>query len=151
MLDIFDKWDLECEEIGVVTSGGTVNYYWEGNLVGTLPAESAVLGGGAPVYHREWTEPTYFQEYKNFSIDSIEEPNDIRDIAKQMVALPNIASKRFIYEQYDSMVGTRNMGTNDPSDAGVVNIKGTNKALAMSVDCNCATCTQTRKLVVLWR
>jgi phosphoribosylformylglycinamidine synthase II len=136
VLDIFDKWDLECEEIGVVTSGGTVNYYWEGNLVGTLPAESAVLGGGAPVYHREWTEPTYFQEYKKFSIDSIEEPNDIRDIAKQMVALPNIASKRFIYEQYDSMVGTRNMGTNDPSDAGVVNIKGTNKALAMSVDCN---------------
>ena len=136
VLDIFDKWDLECEEIGVVTSGGTVNYYWEGNLVGTLPAESAVLGGGAPVYHREWTEPAYFQEYKKFSIDSIQEPKDIKDIARKMVALPNIASKRFIYEQYDSMVGIRNMGTNDPSDAGVVNIKGTNKALAMSVDCN---------------
>ena len=136
VLDIFDKWDLECEEIGVVTQGGTVNYYWDGELVGSLPAESAVLGGGAPVYHREWSEPAYYQEYKKFHISTVEEPTDFKAVATKMVALPNIASKRFIYEQYDSMVGTRNMGTNDPSDAGVVNIKGTNKALAMSVDCN---------------
>ena len=136
VLDIFEKWDLECEEIGVVTEGGTVNYYWENELMGTIPAESAVLGGGAPVYHREWAEPEYYQEYKKFDINSIDEPSDLKAVAKQMVALPNIASKRLIYEQYDSMVGTRNMGTNDPSDAGVVNIKGTDKALAMSVDCN---------------
>jgi len=136
VLDIFDKWDLECEEIGVVTQGGTVNYYWDGDLVGSLPAESAVLGGGAPVYHREWSEPAYYQEYKKFHISTVEEPADLKAVATKMVALPNIASKRFIYEQYDSMVGTRNMGTNDPSDAGVVNIKGTDKALAMSVDCN---------------
>ena len=136
VLDIFDKWDLECEEIGVVTQGGTVNYYWDGELVGSLPAESAVLGGGAPVYHREWSEPAYYQEYKKFHISTVEEPLDLKAVATKMVALPNIASKRFIYEQYDSMVGTRNMGTNDPSDAGVVNIKGTDKALAMSVDCN---------------
>jgi phosphoribosylformylglycinamidine synthase len=136
VLDIFDKWDLECEEIGVVTEGGTVNYFWDSELVGALPAESAVLGGGAPVYHREWSEPTYYQEFKNFDINAVEEPADLKSVATKMVALPNIASKRFIYEQYDSMVGTRNMGTNDPSDAGVVNIKGTDKALAMSVDCN---------------
>ena len=136
VLDIFDKWDLECEEIGVVTQGGTVNYYWDGELVGSLPAESAVLGGGAPVYHREWSEPAYYQEYKKFHISTVEEPADLKAVATKMVALPNIASKRFIYEQYDSMVGTRNMGTNDPSDAGIVNIKGTDKALAMSVDCN---------------
>ena len=136
VLDIFDKWDLECEEIGVVTQGGTVNYYWDGELVGSLPAESAVLGGGAPVYHREWSEPAYYQEYKKFHISTVEEPADLKAVATKMVTLPNIASKRFIYEQYDSMVGTRNMGTNDPSDAGVVNIKGTDKALAMSVDCN---------------
>ena len=136
VLDIFDKWDLECEEIGVVTEGGTVNYYWEGELMGSIPADSAVLGGGAPVYHREWSEPAYYQEYKKFDINSVAQPEDLKAVAKQMVALPNIASKRAIYEQYDSMVGTRNMGTNDPSDAGVVNIKGTDKALAMSVDCN---------------
>ena len=136
VLDIFDKWDLECEEIGVVTEGGTVNYYWDGALMGTIPAESAVLGGGAPVYHREWSEPAYYEEFKNFDIDAVAEPADLKSVATKMVALPNIASKRFIYEQYDSMVGTRNMGTNDPSYAGVVNIKGTDKALAMSVDCN---------------
>ena len=136
VLDIFDKWDLECEEIGVVTEGGTVNYYWDGELMGTVQAESAVLGGGAPVYHREWTEPAYYQEFKNFDIAAVQEPADLKSVATKMVALPNIASKRFIYEQYDSMVGTRNMGTNDPSDAGIVNIKGTDKALAMSVDCN---------------
>lgn len=136
VLDIFKKWDLECEEIGEVTGDGIVNYYWGDELVGSIPAESAVLGGGAPVYHREWSEPAYYQEYKQFNIDSIAQPSDLKSIAKQMVALPNIASKRYIYEQYDSMVGTRNMSTNAPSDAGVVNIKGTNKALAMSVDCN---------------
>ncbi|HAR21333.1 MAG TPA: phosphoribosylformylglycinamidine synthase subunit PurL, partial [Cryomorphaceae bacterium] len=107
VLDIFDKWDLECEEIGVVTQGGTVNYYWDGELVGSLPAESAVLGGGAPVYHREWSEPAYYQEYKKFHISTVEEPADLKAVATKMVALPNIASKRFIYEQYDSMVGTR--------------------------------------------
>lgn len=136
VLDIFKKWDLECEEIGEVTGDGIVNYYWGEELVGSIPAESAVLGGGAPVYHREWSEPAYYQEYKQFNIDSIVQPSDLKAVAKQMVALPNIASKRYIYEQYDSMVGTRNMSTNAPSDAGVVNIKGTNKALAMSVDCN---------------
>jgi len=136
VLDIFKKWDLECEEIGEVTGDGVVNYYWGDELVGSIPAESAVLGGGAPVYHREWSEPAYYQEYKQFNIDSIAQPSDLKAVAKQMVALPNIASKRYIYEQYDSMVGTRNMTTNAPSDAGVVNIKGTNKALAMSVDCN---------------
>ena len=136
VLDIFDKWDLECEEIGVVTEGGTVNYYWGKELMGSIPADSAVLGGGAPVYHREWSEPAYYQEFKQFKIQSIQEPSDLLAVAQQMVALPNIASKRFIYEQYDSMVGTRNMSTNAPTDAGIVNIKGTNKALAMSVDCN---------------
>lgn len=136
VLDIFDKWDLECEEIGVVTEGGTVNYYWGKELMGSIPADSAVLGGGAPVYHREWSEPAYYQEFKQFNIQSIQEPSDLLAVAQQMVALPNIASKRFIYEQYDSMVGTRNMSANAPTDAGIVNIKGTNKALAMSVDCN---------------
>ena len=133
---IFDKWDLQCEEIGVVTEGGQVNYFWNGELVGSLPAESAVLGGGAPVYHREWSEPAYYQEYKKFSIDQVAEPADLQAVAEKMVTLPNIASKRYIYEQYDSMVGARTLSTNAPTDAAVVNIHGTNKALAMTVDCN---------------
>ncbi len=134
--DIFDKWDLHAEEIGHVTDTGRIRYYMDGALVGDVPAESLVLGGGAPQYKREYTEPAYYQEYKKFDISQIAEPTDLKAVADAMLALPNIASKRWVYEQYDSMVGTRNMTTNRPSDAGVVNIKGTNKALAMTVDCN---------------
>ena len=73
---------------------------------------------------------------KRFQIDSIEEPIDLVEVAKYLSGHENIASKRWVYEQYDSMVGTVNMSTNNPADAGIVNLKGTNKALAMTVDCN---------------
>ena len=134
--DIFDKWDLSCEEIGVVTEGERVRYFMHGELVGDVPCDDLVLGGGAPVYHREWSEPSYYQKWKKFQIDSIEEPKDLIEVAKYLTGHENIASKRWVYEQYDSMVGTVNMSTNDPTDAGIVNLKGTNKALAMTVDCN---------------
>lgn len=134
--DIFDKWDLHAEEIGHVTDTGRIRYFMDGALVGDVPAESLVLGGGAPQYKREYAEPAYYQEFKKFDISQVVEPTDLKAVADAMLSLPNIASKRWVYEQYDSMVGTRNMTTNRPSDAGVVNIKGTNKALAMTVDCN---------------
>ena len=134
--DIFDKWDLHAEEIGHVTDTGRIRYFMDGALVGDVPAESLVLGGGAPQYKREYAEPAYYQEFKKFDISQVVEPTDLKAVADAMLALPNIASKRWVYEQYDSMVGTRNMTTNRPTDAGVVNIKGTNKALAMTVDCN---------------
>ncbi len=133
---IFDKWDLHAEEIGVVTDSDRVRYFMEGELVGDVPAESLVLGGGAPQYKREYKEPAYYQEFKKFSIDSVKQPDDLKEVAIKLLQLPNIASKRWVYEQYDSMVGTRTMTTNRPSDAAVVNIKGTNKGLAMTVDCN---------------
>jgi phosphoribosylformylglycinamidine synthase subunit PurL len=134
--DIFTKWDLHAEEIGFVTDTGRVRYFTNDELVGDVPAESLVLGGGAPQYKREYSEPAYYSEYKKFHIDNVEMPNNLREVGFAMLGLPNIASKKWVYEQYDSMVGTRNMTTNRPSDAGVVNIKGTNKALAMTVDCN---------------
>ena len=133
---IFDKWDLSCEEIGVVTKGERVKYYMYGELVADVPCDDLVLGGGAPVYHREYTEPAYFQEWKKFNIDDITEPTDLVEIAKFLAGHENIASKRWVYEQYDSMVGTVNMSTNFPTDAAIVNLKGTDKALAMTVDCN---------------
>lgn len=134
--DIFDKWDLHAEEIGVVTEGGRVRYFMGGEIVGDVPAESLVLGGGAPVYEREYTEPAYYQEFKKFNIDSIEQPEDLKKVAFELLENPNIASKNWVTDQYDSMVGTNTITTNRPSDAGIVNIKGTNKALAMTVDCN---------------
>ena len=133
---IFDKWDLSCEEIGVVTEGERVRYFMHGELVGDVPCDDLVLGGGAPVYHREWSEPAYYQEWKKFNIESIEQPKDLVEVAKFLTGHENIASKRWVYEQYDSMVGTVNMSTNKPTDAGIVNLKETDKALAMTVDCN---------------
>jgi phosphoribosylformylglycinamidine synthase subunit PurL len=133
---IFDKWDLHAEEIGVVTDSDRVRYFMNGELVGDVPAESLVLGGGAPQYQREYSEPAYYQEYKKFDINSIEQPEDLKEVALFLLQHPNIASKKWVYEQYDSMVGTKTMTTNRPSDAGIVNIKGTDKGLAMTVDCN---------------
>ena len=133
---IFDKWDLNCEQIGEVTEGGQLEYYMGGKLVAHVPAESLVLGGGAPVYEREYKEPEYYKKNKAFSIDSIEEPKDLKAVAKFLWNHPNIASKKWVMEQYDSMVGTINMSTNNPTDAGIVSIKGQDKALAFTVDCN---------------
>ena len=133
---IFYKWDLSCEQIGEVTPGDRVKYYMHGELVGDLPCDDLVLGGGAPVYEREYTEPAYYQQYKKFDINNVEQPTDLVEVAKFLTAHQNIASKRWVYEQYDSMVGTINMSTNYPTDAGIVNLKGTDKALAMTVDCN---------------
>ena len=133
---IFDKWDLHAEEIGVVTDSDRVRYFMNGELVGDVPAESLVLGGGAPQYQREYSEPAYFQEYKKFKIEDVQQPEDLKEVAFFLLQHPNIASKRWVYEQYDSMVGTKNMTTNRPSDAAIVNVKGTDKAIAMTVDCN---------------
>lgn len=136
--DIFKKWDLNCANIGEVTQGDRLNFYWNGDLVADVPASTLVLGGGAPQYDREFKEPKYFKETFDFNIDSIEEPDlkECKKIADFIVQHPNIASKRWVYEQYDSMVGSRNMSTNRPSDAAIVNIKETPNAIAMTTDCN---------------
>ncbi|TAE83404.1 MAG: phosphoribosylformylglycinamidine synthase subunit PurL, partial [Bacteroidetes bacterium] len=135
---IFEKWDLTYAQIGEVTDTGRVQYYMHGELVGDIPGESLVLGGGAPVYHREYTEPKYFQEIAKFNINNIADCDlaQAAIIAKKLAAHPNIASKRWVYNQYDSMVGTINQTTNAPSDAGVVKVKGTDKSIAMTTDCN---------------
>jgi len=136
VLDIFDKWDLNCVEIGKVTEGERLKYYFHGELVADVPADDLVLGGGAPVYEREYKEPAYFAEAKKFNISQIEEPLNLQEIIETMITHPNLASKKWVIQQYDSMVGTANMSTNQPTDAGIVNIKGTDKAIALTVDCN---------------
>lgn len=133
---IFEKWDLNCEIIGEVTDTKRLHYYMNGELVADVPAEDLVLGGGAPVYHREYKEPAYFAENKKFDINNVQEPADLKAVAMHLVNHPNIASKRWVINQYDSMVGTVNMSTNAPSDSAIVNIKGTDKAINLTVDCN---------------
>ncbi len=133
---VFDKWDLNCVQIGEVTDTKRLEYYMNGEMVADVPAEDLVLGGGAPVYEREYREPAYYQEYQKFNIDDVAVPENLVDVAEHLVAHPNIASKRWVTDQYDSMVGTATMTTNRPSDAAVVAVKGTSKAIALTVDCN---------------
>ena len=133
---IFAKWDISCVQIGEVTAGPDLEFYAGGALVARVPAASLVLGGGAPVYEREYVEPAYYEECKRFDISKVPEPEDIVAVARKMTGLPNVASKRWVYEQYDTMVGNYNLSINVPSDAGIVGIRGTSRALALTVDCN---------------
>lgn len=136
VIDIFEKWDLPCEQIGEVTNGKMLRFYMNDELEAEMPAESLVLGGGAPVYTREYKEPKYFEKINAFDPSKIPVPEDLKSIAEKLISLPSIASKKWIYEQYDSMVGAANLNTNAPSDAAVVAIHGTKKALALTTDCN---------------
>ncbi len=136
VLDIFEKWDLPCSEIGEVTTDGMLRFFMNGELEAVLPAESLVLGGGAPVNDRPYTTPSYFEKIAAFDPTSVPVPTDLKSVAQQLAVIPNIASKKWIYTQYDSMVGTGNTATNNPSDAPVVLVKETGKALAVTTDCN---------------
>lgn len=133
---VLNRWDINYAIIGEVTEGDTLEFSYRGQVVAQVPASSLVLGGGAPVYDREFREPAYYKEYQKFNIDSVPEPANIGEVLRHLVSHPNIASKRWVTEQYDTMIGTGNMTTNVPSDAGVFNLKGTRKALLMTADCN---------------
>jgi len=133
---VFEKWDLNCEIIGEVIEEDKLEFYVGDELVAEVPASSLVLGGGAPIYDREIKEPAYYKEFKEFNIDDIPIPANLKEVACSLVNHPNIASKKWVYEQYDTMVRTNNLATNFPSDAGIVNIKGTQTALAVTTDCN---------------
>ena len=136
VLDIFEKWDLSASNIGEVTGDGLLKFYMNGVLEAEVPAYELVLGGGAPQYTREYKEPKYFEKIAAFDMNSVEDITDVKTTAEQIIQIPNIASKRWVYTQYDSMVGAANASTNAPSDASIVLAKGTGKALAMTVDCN---------------
>lgn len=133
---VFEKWDLPCSVIGEVTNDGILNFYMHGELEASLPAHDLVLGGGAPQYDREFKEPAYLNEIARFDPSGVEVPANFKTLAEQMIQLPSIASKRWIFTQYDSMVGTVNASTNAPSDAAVVAVKGTRKGIAVTTDCN---------------
>lgn len=135
---VFDKWDLVCEEIGVVTDTERLEFYFHGEKVADVPTQDLVLGGGAPVYKREYSKPEYLKQIAQFKTSAVPRPENYVETAKQLFSSANLVSKRWIYEQYDSMVRTGSMSTNKPSDAALVWVKGTQKALALTTDCNSA-------------
>ncbi|HPN38906.1 MAG TPA: phosphoribosylformylglycinamidine synthase subunit PurL [Melioribacteraceae bacterium] len=133
--EVFDKWDLNCEIIGEVTDTGILEINYEGKLKAKLPAFDLVLGGGAPVYVREQKKPDYIDKLSEYNLNSLPKSNNISNVLKKLIASPNIASKRWVYEQYDSMVRTNTI-VGPGCDSAVIYIKGTNKAIASKTDCN---------------
>ena len=132
---VFDKWDLNCEIIGEVTDTGLLEIDYEGERKAEITAEDLVLGGNAPVYIRETKEPAYLNELRKFDHSALPEPKNIAEVFEKIFSSPNIASKRWVYEQYDSMVRTNTI-VGPGCDSAVIYIKDTDKALAVKTDCN---------------
>ena len=135
---VFAKWDLHAADIGEVTDDGLVRVHWHGEEVACVPAEHLVLGGGAPVYHRETARPAYLDGVQAFDLRTLPDldADGARDVLLQLLGAPNIASKRWVFEQYDTQVRTNTVVGPGASDAAVVRIKGTDRALALKTDCN---------------
>ena len=141
---VFEKWDLHVVEIGIVTDTEQLRVYWHDDLVVDIPAESLVLGGGAPVYHRETQRPTYLDDTQAFDGGQLDDltRETAGDALVALMGAPNICSKRWVFEQYDTHVRTNTVAGPGATDAAVVRLKGTargdagERGLAMKTDCN---------------
>lgn len=135
IIEIFEKWDLNCEVIGYVTDERILEVEQKGEKKAVVDPYDLVLGGGAPVYNREVKEPKYLKEKWSFDFSKLPQPESITEAFEKIFSSPNIVSKKWVYEQYDSMVRTNTI-VGPGSDAAVIYIKDTNKALATKTDCN---------------
>ncbi|MCX6174526.1 MAG: phosphoribosylformylglycinamidine synthase subunit PurL [Ignavibacteriales bacterium] len=133
--EIFSKWDLHCEIIGEVTDKQKVIINYNGEKKAEISPIELVLGGNAPVYFRETAEPKYLEETRKFNCRKLPEPESLGEVFEKIFSSPNIASKRWVYQQYDSMVRTNTI-VGPGSDSAVIYIKDTNKAIAAKTDCN---------------
>lgn len=136
IINVYKKWDLNAVVIGFVTDSGRVVYKKDGEIKADIPAHSLVLGGGAPVYIRETKEPDYLRSTGSFDDSIVSENRPLDKVIRQLLASPNIASKRWVFEQYDHMVRTNTVSGPGPSDAAVIRLKGSKKGLAVKTDCN---------------
>ena len=134
---IFEKWDLHAEEIGFVTDDALMRVKENGVTVAEIPAK--MLADEAPVYIREEKEPEYLKKAQAFDPKTLGNPGDLNAALLKLLDAPTIASKEWVYHQYDHMVRT-NTTVLPGSDASVIRIKGTDKSIAMSVDCNSTYC-----------
>jgi len=135
-LDILKKWNVNAVKIGKVTGDRTMRVKENGVVVCEIPAEA--LTKKAPIYDREAREPAYLKEAQKLNRKSIKEPEDFNKTLLQLLDSPTIASKESAYRKFtfvdeDVVVGAG-------SDAAVVKVKGSKKALAISVDCNGRYC-----------
>ncbi|PRS27055.1 Phosphoribosylformylglycinamidine synthase, synthetase subunit [Bacillus pumilus] len=132
IIDIFEKYDLEAVSVGHVTDDKMLRLLHQGEMVCELPVDA--LAEEAPVYHKPSSEPAYYREFLETKVEA-PAITDAAQTLKQLLQQPTIASKEWVYDQYDYMVRT-NTVVAPGSDAGVLRIRGTKKALAMTTDCN---------------
>ncbi len=133
---VFEKWDLHAVCIGEVTDAGRVQVHYQGVQVADVEADHLVLGGGAPVYHRESRRPEYLNTTSRLPALKDVQIHEVESVLNCLLGSPNIASKQWVFEQYDTMVRTGTVAGPGPSDAAVVRIKGSKKGLAVKTDCN---------------
>lgn len=132
IIDLFKKYDLEAVAIGTVTDDKKLRLIHHGEIVADVPVDA--LAEDAPVYHKPSKEPAYFAEFQAMAPE-VPQVDDIKETFIQILSQPTVASKEWVYEQYDYMVRT-NTVVSPGSDAAVLRIRGTKKALAMTTDCN---------------
>lgn len=130
--DLFHKYDLEAVAIGVVTDDKMLRLLHKGEVVANVPADA--LAEDAPVYHKPSAEPQYFRDFQAME-NAVPAVENYGEALVSLLQQPTIASKEWVYDQYDYMVRT-NTVVAPGSDAAVVRIRGTKKALAMTTDCN---------------
>ncbi|SDX96578.1 phosphoribosylformylglycinamidine synthase [Evansella caseinilytica] len=132
IIDVFERWGLEATVVGRVTEDKKLRLLHQGEVVADVPVDA--LAEEAPVYHKPSTEPALYREFQALPTYRPEIGNP-GDVLKQLLQQPTIASKEWVYNQYDYMVRT-NTVVSPGSDAAVLRIRGTEKALAMTTDCN---------------
>ncbi len=133
---ICEKWDLHAAEIGRVTEKNRqLQIFWHGKKVVDIPADSLVVGGGAPQYQRKSRRPKYIDRLQAEDLNALPHPLDLNETLLKLLESPNIANKGWVYHQYDHTVRT-NTVVAPGADAAVIRIKGTKKGLAMKTDCN---------------
>lgn len=129
---IFKKWGLEAEKFGTVTDDGMLRILENGKVVGEVPAKS--LAEGVPIVKRESKRPSYLDNL-TVDISKLPEPDDLNEVLLKLFDLPNIASKAYVYNQFDQTAGTDTV-VSPGSDAAVLRIKGSKKGIAVSIDGN---------------
>jgi phosphoribosylformylglycinamidine synthase len=139
---VFEKWDLHAVRIGEVTREGILRVRHKGDIVAEIP--NRALTDEAPVYHRPMERPSYLEEAQALDLDALPKPGPAASqgpggVLLSLLAEPSIASKQWVYRQYDHMVKTNTISL-PGSGSGVVRVKGTDRALAMSVDGNGRYC-----------
>lgn len=137
IIDVFVKWGLDATICGEVTDTGRVQVTHLGDTVIDLPVGPVVHD--APVYQRPRQRPSWQDKVQQFDVSTVPQPENYSDVLTQLMASPNLCSRRWVYNQYDHQVGT-NTVVLPGSDAGVLRIKGTQKGVAITTDCNSRYC-----------